>query len=80
MGDTALIDLVQRAKQGDASALTDLLMRFRPLIRACCRGLPQADGEDLEQELYIHLIRLVRRYEPNGAMPFDRYLEVESNQ
>lgn len=75
MVDNALARLVERAKLGDQEALTELLRRFQPLIRACCRGLQVADGRDLEQELYIQLILLVRRYKPCSSMPFDRFIE-----
>lgn len=77
MRESTLIDLVHRAKGGDETALTELLARFRPLIRACCRGLPIRDGQDLEQELCLQLIRLVRTYDcdPGSCILFGQFIE-----
>lgn len=74
MKDRILLSLVRRAKSGDEEALNELLDRFRPLIRACCRGLSLADGQDLEQELKIQLIDMVRRYKPSPLQPFDEFV------
>lgn len=77
MEDNALVDLVKRAKKGDEQAITELMDRFRPLVRACCRGLSASDGQDLEQELYIQLIRLIQRYDPRDSIPFDRFVREQ---
>lgn len=75
MKERALRKLVERAKHGDQEALSALLQRFRPLIRACCRGLSMADGQDLEQDLSIQLVRLVQRYELNNSESFESYVK-----
>lgn len=79
MTDT-LTRLVERAKRGDEDALTDLLERFRPLIRSCCVGLPWHDGQDLEQELRIQLIKLVRHYDPGRHASFERYIQDRASR
>ena len=59
---TALLDLAKRSQAGDEQALAELLSRFTPLIRQCCKGLSYHDAQDLQQELYLLLLRLIRRY------------------
>ncbi|MGE5652899.1 MAG: helix-turn-helix domain-containing protein [Bacillota bacterium] len=60
--DARLAELLLYAKQGDQEAMVEILKRFQPLIRFCSRGLQPADRDDLEQELLMHLIMLIRRY------------------
>jgi len=59
--------LVIRAQAGDPLALAELLRRFRPLVRKCCRGLPPFEREDLEQELYLLISRIVLEYRLDDA-------------
>lgn len=61
-----LLNLVAMVRAGDREAFEELLARFRPLIRSCGQGLPNSDRQDLEQELSIHLARLVQRYQFSG--------------
>ncbi len=58
----SLLSLVTRAQGSDPIALADLLHRFRPLVRKCCQGLPPFEREDLEQELYLLISRIVLNY------------------
>lgn len=62
MQQRTLVNLVAKAKAGDQAAFEELRTRFLPLIRACGRGLPAVDRQDLEQELSIQLSRLVQGY------------------
>lgn len=41
-------------------------------------GLSRPDGQDLEQELQIQLIQLIKRYEPVSCDSFDRFLENQA--
>jgi hypothetical protein len=66
--EAELVTLVKRAGKSDETALVELINRFRPLIRSCCRGLPRADGQDLEQELCVHLIHLISRYQATSNL------------
>lgn len=42
-------------------SLSQIISRFDPLIKSCSHGLPIHEREDLEQELRIQLLLLVRR-------------------
>ncbi len=59
---TTLLDLVKRSQAGDEQALAELLSRFTPLIRQCCKGLSYHDAQDLQQELHLRLFQLINRY------------------
>lgn len=69
MSDSPLTALISRVQDGDQSAAQGLLTRFRPLIKALCRGLPAHDSQDLEQELCIQLIRLAQEYGIDCILP-----------
>lgn len=79
MPDT-LTDLVERARRGEEEALVDLLDRFRPLIQACCAGLSWHDGQDLQQELRIQLVRLVRHYDAGRDVSFEHYVQDRASR
>lgn len=61
-----LSQLVVRARSGDEEAMAEILTRFRPLIRCLSRDLAAADREDLEQELYLLLLRIALVYAPSS--------------
>ncbi|HYF92554.1 MAG TPA: hypothetical protein VD969_09905 [Symbiobacteriaceae bacterium] len=46
--------------------MAEILTRFRPLIRCLSRDLAAADREDLEQELYLLLLRIALVYAPSS--------------
>jgi len=63
--------LIVRAKSGDGVALTMLIVRFQPLIRKYVRQADAADAHDVEQELVMRLMLLIRSYReelPYGFM------------
>jgi len=63
-----LQDLINRAQQGDKTAMESLLIMFQPLILRCSREAPVDEREDLKQDLNAKLIDLVRTY----RMPKER--------
>ncbi|HRV71414.1 MAG TPA: sigma-70 family RNA polymerase sigma factor [Thermovirgaceae bacterium] len=68
--------LVERSGKGDEEALSEMMLRFTPLIRYIARefkGSFLAEEDDLLQEGYISLIRAVRGYEANRGK-FSSYL------
>jgi RNA polymerase sigma factor (sigma-70 family) len=69
-------DLVERSGNGDDEALSEMMLRFTPLIRYIARefrGSFLAEEDDLLQEGYISLIRAVRGYEEKRGK-FSSYL------
>lgn len=75
-----VVDLVARARVGDASALELLLERYRPLLldnvgklEARLKG-QVLEYQDLEQEAVKIAIELVREYKP-GKANFGSYLK-----
>lgn len=62
--DFGLMELVERAQTGDEAAMEKLLSELRPIVRRYARLAGNNDTEDLEQELYIALLELIRRYRP----------------
>lgn len=71
MANEPLRTLVLRAKSGDPDALTAVIDRFRPLIQKYVRQAAPEDAHDVEQELVMRLILLIRAYReelPNGFL------------
>jgi RNA polymerase sigma factor (sigma-70 family) len=56
--DPTVIDLVLRARSGDASAWDDLVERFAPLVWAVCRryGLSGEEADDVGQNVWLALL------------------------
>lgn len=61
----SLLSLLATARGGDESAMAEILQRFHPLIRKLSRNLAETDREDLEQELRLHLLQILRAYRPS---------------
>lgn len=59
------LDLIKRARAGDSLAYDQLLMLYKPLVRARANlyFLPGADIEDLIQEGMLGLFAAVQRYD-----------------
>lgn len=58
--------LLERCKEGDEKALTELLVAFTPLVRYIARGFAEAsrnEVEDLIQEGYISILHAVKGHE-----------------
>jgi RNA polymerase sigma factor (sigma-70 family) len=79
-GADSTIDLLERARSGDAAALDMLFARYLQPLRRWARGrLPQkarrmADTQDLVQETLIQVFRHVNTFEPRGEGAFQAYL------
>ncbi len=56
--DSAVIDLVALARQGDVRAWDALVERYAPLIGSICRKyrLGHADADDVSQSVWLHLV------------------------
>lgn len=61
--DTELVDLVQRARAGEARAWEDLMYRFGGLIAAITRSfrIPARDAEDVAQTTWLRLFESIHR-------------------
>jgi RNA polymerase sigma factor (sigma-70 family) len=66
-----VIELVARARHGERRALSTLLERYLPFIRAVARGyrLNDADVEDVGQTVCLRLIEHLDRIREAGALP-----------
>ncbi|MFP7171807.1 helix-turn-helix domain-containing protein [Terribacillus sp. 7520-G] len=64
-----LLDLTIRAKEDDTAALEAVLIRFQPKIKKLSSSAPYAWKEDMEQELYIQLIKAIHRFEIKEVEP-----------
>jgi RNA polymerase sigma-70 factor (ECF subfamily) len=74
------LDLVERAKAGDRSAIELLMARYLPRLHRWARGrLPSwardlADTQDLVQETLIKAFKHLERFEVRGEGAFHAYL------
>jgi DNA-directed RNA polymerase specialized sigma24 family protein len=73
----SLRTLVLRAKAGDEEALTTVIDRFRPLIQKYVRQATVEDAHDMEQELVMRLILLIRSYREELPYGFLDLVELE---
>lgn len=77
MTEETLRSLILRAKAGDSEALAAILTRFRPLIKKYTRQADAKDAHDLEQELILRLIVLIRSYREELPYGFMELVEQE---
>src|SRR6476660_1739651 len=74
------LDLLERARAGDESALNALMARHLPRLRRWASGrLPRwvrdiADTQDLVQETLLQTFKGIDRFEARGEGAFQAYL------
>jgi RNA polymerase sigma factor (sigma-70 family) len=74
--------LALRYQHGDPDALADLYSALEPALRSmvwrtCQRGLPTTlQAADLQQQSWLILAELARRWEPRAGVPFAAYLAL----
>ncbi len=68
-------ELVELAQQDNHDAEIELLNKFRPLVKKCCRGyfLIGGDVEDLVQEGMIGLYKAIRSYSSSKNTSFQTF-------
>jgi RNA polymerase sigma-70 factor (ECF subfamily) len=77
---TATVDLVRRARAGDAGALDDLCARYLPRLRRWAHGrLPARtrgaiDTHDLVQDTLFQVVRRINEFEPRHDGAFQAYV------
>ena len=71
-------ELAERSAAGDEGAETELILRYRRVVRACTRPyfLAGGDSEDLLQEGMIGLLSAMREYRPSAGASFRTYAET----
>jgi DNA-directed RNA polymerase specialized sigma24 family protein len=77
MAPESLRSLIARAKAGDEDALAAIIARFQPLIRKYVRQAALEDAKDVEQELIMRLIVLIRSYREELPYGFMELVEQE---
>ncbi|MCX7570580.1 helix-turn-helix domain-containing protein [Tumebacillus sp. DT12] len=73
----SLRTLLLRAKSGDAAAQSEIIERFRPLIKKYARQAAIEDAYDVEQELVLRLLLLIRSYREELPYGFMELVERE---
>jgi RNA polymerase sigma factor (sigma-70 family) len=68
--DSPTVDLVRRAKTGDAQAWNALVERYAPLIWSICRQyhLGRADADDVGQNVWLKLVRQLDKVRDPAAL------------
>jgi len=68
MADPTRQSLLLRAQQGEESAWKDLADLYRPLLLAWLRrqGIPDADADDLIQEILLSLVKYLPSFQHSG--------------
>lgn len=72
-----LRSLILKAKAGDEQALAEIIGRFQPLIQKYVRQANAEDAQDVEQELGLRLILLIRQYREELPYGFMELVEKE---
>lgn len=73
--DSSDAELVRRAQQRDAEAVTELYRRHAPRIYRYClfRGVSTAAAEDVTEEVFLNMVEALPRYQERG-LPFSAWL------
>ena len=69
--DSAVIDLVAAARDGDKQAWDALVERYAPLVWSICRRhrLGRADADDVAQSVWLRLVGQLDRIREPAALP-----------
>jgi RNA polymerase sigma factor (sigma-70 family) len=69
--ESAVVDLVTRARNGDAAAWVELVDRFVPLVWAICRRFRLQDTEcdDVGQNVWLGLVEALPQLRDPAALP-----------
>ena len=81
VAEQAVLKVVQGARSGDQDAIRDLYRLYAGPIHRCVRRVvgDEHDAEDLTQEVFIKLLRVLPSFEPRGR-PFHAWaLRVARN-
>jgi len=75
--DRAILQLAQKAAEGDTDAEEALVSEHVRLVRACARPyfLAGGDSEDLTQEGMLGLLSAIRTFDPAKGVKFSTYAE-----
>ncbi len=69
--------LVQKARQGEQEAFTELFARYSPLVESKAAGsMPGLEPDDLKQECRMGLLSAVLTFDPSRGVPFRAYASV----
>ena len=73
-----VIELIERAKNGDIESMEDILQFFKPKVNAICREyfLIGADFDDILQEGMIGLYKAVQNYDKQKNDNFARFASM----
>lgn len=66
--ETNELSALERVARGDAGAVDELLLRYRPLVWSIVRKrVPSAAAEDVVQEVFIQLWKSASRFDPTRS-------------
>ena len=65
-----LKELIDRSRQGDADAYSEIVRRFQADVRAYLKSrlLSEANADDLAQEVFIGAFKSIRKFEGNSSL------------
>lgn len=72
----AIIREVEAAKRGDRDALAALYLRFKDNVYGyvCSIVRDEHEAEDVTQQVFAKMLRVIDAYEPRGDVPFSGWL------
>jgi len=70
-GDLAVVDLVERARDGDQTAWDQIVERYAPLVWSLCQRfhLPRADADDVGACVWLRLVEKLDTIREPAALP-----------
>ena len=70
-GDLAVVDLVERARDGDQTAWDQIVQRYAPLVWSLCQRfhLPRADADDVGACVWLRLVEKLDTIREPAALP-----------
>lgn len=62
-----LLPLIKRAQDNDGNAMLEIFRMFEPKLRRALSTVHQDLRDDFRQEVYIRIIKAVRKYNLNSS-------------
>ncbi|WP_289142435.1 helix-turn-helix domain-containing protein [uncultured Brevibacillus sp.] len=75
-----LLPLIRRVQENDENAMMEILQMFEPKIKKSLNVVHIDRREDYRQEVYIRIIKAVRRYDLNAAPDILEFISRLSNR
>jgi len=75
-----LYEMVKKAQNGDQKTLEHLLRLVEPKVTYAASKVPVQEREDVKQELFLHLMEMIQRYDTEKVPTLSEYIEMKKQR